>query len=64
MSARGFYYLSVIYNTLMSGKLFWKLPLRGLVENGVLKIQAKSLKNICEEVYIFIIYVFLIIDFI
>ena len=34
MSARRFYYLSVIYNTFMSGKLFWKRPLRGLVENG------------------------------
>ena len=34
MSARRFYYLSVIHNTFMSGKLFWKRPLRGLVENG------------------------------
>ena len=38
ISARRFYYLSVIYNTLVSGKLFWKSPLRGLVKNGVLKI--------------------------
>ena len=30
MSARKFYYLSVIYNTLMSGKLIWKPQLRGI----------------------------------
>ena len=34
----------------MSGKLFWKQPLRGVAENGVLKFKAESLKNICEGV--------------
>ena len=34
----------------MSGELFLKQPLRGLVENGVLKILAKPLKNSCEGV--------------
>ena len=34
----------------MSSNLFWKQPLTGVVENGVLKISAKSLKNICEGV--------------
>ena len=32
----------------ISGQLFWKQPLRGIVENGVLKIYAKSLKSIFE----------------
>ena len=36
----------------MSGKLFWKQQLRGVLENSVLKISAKSLKNICEGVSI------------
>ena len=36
----------------MSGKLFWKQPLRGVLENSVLKIKAKSLKNISEGVRI------------
>ena len=31
----------------MSGTVFWKQPLREIVENSVLK---KSLKNICEGV--------------
>ena len=34
----------------MSGKLFWKQLLRGVMENSVLKIYAKSLKNVCEGV--------------
>ena len=35
----------------MSGKLFWKQPLRGAEENGALKIYAKYLKNICEVAF-------------
>ena len=37
-----------------SGKLFWKQPLRGVVENGVLKILAKFLQNICKGVAILV----------
>ena len=34
----------------LSGKLIWKQPLRGILENGVFKFYAKSLKNIFEGV--------------
>ena len=34
----------------MSGKLFWKQLLTGVVENGVFKIYAKSLTNMYEGV--------------
>ena len=37
-----------------SGKLFWKQPLREVVENGVLKILAKFLQNICKGVAILV----------
>ena len=44
--------LSKMFN--LSGKLFWKQPLRWVVENVVLKIQAKSLKNICEGFFLLV----------
>ena len=34
----------------MSGKLFWKQPMRRVGENGVLKFWAESLKNIKNHI--------------